>query len=449
MQSAPVLAVSDDSDGPTLETTAGSRRSARARARSQAPGPAEPDPFKVGEVVGGVYKILGTLGSGGYGTVYEADDLRLGRRAAIKMSRQSDAELQAEARALASFHHPGIAAVYGFGEHRGCPYIAMERLQGGTLQNRLDALAGVGRIMPVLEAIGLLLSIANILAVIHQRGLVHRDVKPSNVMLAPDGRVVLMDFGLFLPSAGVEGRPTGTAEYMAPEAIRGEPASAAVDIYGLGVTAYEMLTADVPFTYEQIVGTLEGQLMPDIVPLRDLRSDVPAVLAELVHEMIEPEPLSRPDTVAVGYRFRQIREAVHAKAANPSFRVLVVDDDPAVNKLLSVWVSKNLPGAEVLTASDGDEALDTIRTTPPDVLLLDLNMPRTSGVELCMVLRGMKLARDCMIVSVSAAAQPPDLELLRQLGITRFVPKGSTMLHDVLVHVFAQWENVMRTSAGT
>ncbi len=401
-------------------------------------------PFRVGERVGTSYRVLRPLGSGGFATVYEAEDIALGRKIALKTSSLPDAELRAEAQALAAFHHPSVVGVYGFGEHRGYPFIAMELIHGRTLHEHLDLLERQGRIMPLLECINLTLPLAEVLAIIHAHGLVHRDVKPGNVMLAPGDRVVLMDFGLFLPKTIAQSELSGTPEYMAPETVEGAATCPSIDVYGLGATMYEMLTLQPPFSHPDSAVTMTMQVREEVPSLRNLRPDVPYKLAELVSEMLSKDPTARPDAASVAFRLRSCRDDLVRRARNPAFRVLVVDDDAGVNRLLQVWIAKHLPGATVECTDNAEDALVRIRQQPPDVLLLDLNMPRTSGVELVMVLRGMQLARDCMIVSVSAAAQPPDVELLRSLGITRFVSKGATMLHEVLMHVIAQWENIER-----
>ncbi len=420
-----------------------SRRDAAAAFEPETPA----GPFKPGDVLDGVYRILGEIGTGGYGVVYEAQDEHLGRRVALKVSTQANAELGAEAEATSAFHHPGVTRIYGSGSFQGHSYIVMEVLRGQTLWDYVQSKGRFGKTVPVLEAVELLGTVAQTLAVVHAAGLVHRDVKPGNVMIVPDGRIVLMDFGLFLPRAGVELHPEGTAEYMAPETIRGIPACPSADIYSLGVTAYEMLTGEVPFSRIDVLAMVHRQREPKIEPLRNSRPDVPAVLADLIHEMLDQDPNARPDAGAVVYRMGRVKHGILDRMAN-GFQVMVVDDDPTVNRLLTMWIGARLPEAKVRNFFDADQALASIRQAQPDVLLLDLNMPNVSGVELCMVMRGMNLARDCMIVAVSAAAQTYDQMLLRTLGVSRFVPKGATMLHDVLVHVVKQWELVQKTTTG-
>src|SRR5262245_54512777 len=188
---------------------------------------------EIGQTVGH-YRIDALLGQGGMGRVYSAFDTHLERRVALKVVLEASepdaaARLLREARAVAQLDHPNAVAVYGFGQHDGAPYIAMELVRGRTLRERLDGAE------PWRERLGWLVDIARALAAAHALGIVHRDVKPDNVMVRDDGRVKVLDFGIARrvsanvdPSAPTEhGAPTltahgalvGTPAYMAPEQI--------------------------------------------------------------------------------------------------------------------------------------------------------------------------------------------------------------------------------------
>jgi CheY-like chemotaxis protein len=134
---------------------------------------------------------------------------------------------------------------------------------------------------------------------------------------------------------------------------------------------------------------------------------------------------------AVAFRLRALRDAQSAakvvEAPRAKFTVLVVDDDNALAKLVGMYVTRAVPDAQVAAVGDAERALASVRERPPDVMFMDLHMPRMNGIELCMMLRGMHLADQCTIVAVSAGASHADIDLLRQLGITRFVPKGADM----------------------
>ena len=203
----------------------------------------------------GKYELLDKIGEGGYGIVYKARDPLLEREVAIKVLRADIASapdfierFRREARLAASLRHPNIVGVIEVGEQDGRYYLVMEYLDGEVLSARLKA----GQPLPLSQAVEILRPLAEALDYAHGRGLVHRDVKPSNIILADGGkRPVLTDFGLVksMSESGLTttGVSLGTVEYMAPEQILGQEAGPAADQYALGVVAYQMLTGQVPF----------------------------------------------------------------------------------------------------------------------------------------------------------------------------------------------------------
>jgi predicted Ser/Thr protein kinase len=208
----------------------------------------------------GRYRILTRLGQGGMGSVYLADDTDLDRRVALKVPRLSYADdplverFLREARAVATLHHPNVCEIHDAGEVGGVPYLTMAYIDGRPLSDRVRE----GQPLPQREAAALVRELAEALAYVHRQGVIHRDIKPGNVMLTPEGRPVLVDFGLALrlgrgdPRLTVSGALVGTPAYLAPEQVEGrrETVGPACDLYALGVILYELLTARLPFTGE-------------------------------------------------------------------------------------------------------------------------------------------------------------------------------------------------------
>jgi serine/threonine-protein kinase len=397
--------------------------------------------FAPGERIAGVYDIRALLGEGGMARVFEAEDVTLARRVAIKVSRPAfdRAFLVNEARALASIRHPGLAAIHAFGEHRGTPFVVMERILGTTLDAHLARREREGSRMRVLEAIDVLSPLSEVLGALHGAGLVHRDVKPSNVMLAQGGRVVLMDFGLSVPEAKTKTKdamPVGTPRYMAPETVTGDIEARTaylVDVYALGVVAFELLAGELPFDGDGVMEVLKKHVGTPAPKLASFRDDVPAALSDLVDQMLAKDPVQRPSSMdAVGFRLKQVR-ARFAAPRDESPLVLVVEDDDAMARMLELLVKKSAPGVRVERAANGIDAMRIFAERAPTLMLLDLHMPQMSGIELGMYLRGSEIARTCTVVAVSAGASDADRELLQSLGVTRFIQKGTPKFNDRIV----------------
>src|SRR5437870_3045421 len=199
------------------------------------------------------YRVVRKLGTGGMANVYLAEDQELGRRVAIKMLDERHAQddqfverFRREATNAAGLSHPAIVSIYDRGEAEGTYYIAMEYLEGSTLK---DIVTRRGP-LPVGEAIGFTRDILDALKVAHRKGIVHRDIKPHNVMCDADGRVKVTDFGIARAGASQMtevGSIIGTAQYLSPEQARGGLVDARSDLYSVGIVLYEMLTGTVPF----------------------------------------------------------------------------------------------------------------------------------------------------------------------------------------------------------
>jgi serine/threonine protein kinase len=263
-------------------------------------------PDEMGRMDG--YRILRVLGTGGMGVVFEAEDVALGRRVALKVMRSELAMNPAarkrflrEARAMAAAthitNHDHVVTIHAVGEADGIPYISMPLLRGETLDDRLKREPR----LPVPEVVRIGREIALGLAAAHEQGLVHRDIKPSNVWLeAKTDRVKIMDFGLARVPADTdqnltqEGAIVGTPTFMAPEQARGEAIDSRCDLFSLGSVLYRAATGELPFKGKDSVSTLLAVASERPRPPQALNPDVPQVLSNLIMWLLTRDPVGRP-----------------------------------------------------------------------------------------------------------------------------------------------------------
>jgi hypothetical protein len=252
-------------------------------------------------VLGGRYRLEERVAAGGMGTVFAATDDRLDRRVAVKVLRDELAHdarfverFRREARAAAALSHPNVAAVFDFGDDSGTPYIVMELVPGRDLA-RLVREDGP---LPPERARALGAQLCAALAHAHAAGLVHRDVKPANVIVDDTDRAKVTDFGIARAAGDSSltqtGSVLGSAHYMAPEQASGAPATPAADVYSAGVVLYEMLTGSVPFTGESPVAVAMRHVSDDVPAPSALNPRVPPDLDELVERATARDPLARP-----------------------------------------------------------------------------------------------------------------------------------------------------------
>ncbi len=271
------------------------------------------------------YRVTGKLGAGGMGTVYRAQDTRLGRTVAIKVVNAAFTQrFEREARAIAALNHPHICTLYDVGEHGGAPFLVMEFVEGKPLQGPL----------PVDEALGYAIQIAHALAAAHKAGIVHRDLKPDNILLTAEGSVKILDFGLAklhqtapealkLTTMTEQGAIAGTGPYMSPEQAQGEAVDARSDIFSFGAVLYELLSGRRAFARETFQATLVAVVAMEPEPLREAPPTVARIVAKMLAKDREKryqsagELLRELEAAAREKPWWQTRRAVIGMAATP------------------------------------------------------------------------------------------------------------------------------------
>jgi beta-lactam-binding protein with PASTA domain/tRNA A-37 threonylcarbamoyl transferase component Bud32 len=255
----------------------------------------------VGRVLGGRYALVELIGQGGMATIYRARDTKLGRDVALKILRGeygSDASFlarfQREAQAAAQLNHPNLVAVFDYGQDPVGPYIVMELVTGGDLAGALRERGP----LPATVAASIGQQVADAIDAAHARGIVHRDIKPSNVLLSTGGRVKVADFGIAQAFTDAQltmtGVTMGSVHYFSPEQARGEPVTAASDVYSTGLVLYEMLTGHRAFSGGTAAEVAMARLGGRIPSPMEARLDVPAALDAIVRWSLQPDPRARP-----------------------------------------------------------------------------------------------------------------------------------------------------------
>ncbi len=264
----------------------------------------------------GRFRVLGELGRGAMGVVYRAEDPALGRTVAIKTitltgTEEERAHFEArflqEARAAGGIGHPAIITIYDVGREGDVAFMAMELLDGRELRELIRG----GSLAPS-EAVEIAARVAEALAAAHERGVVHRDVKPGNIMVLSDGRVKIMDFGIArLRDPDVKtatGMLLGSPRYMSPEQVSGEPFDHRADIFSLGVVLYEMLTGVTPFSGEDITALMYQVVNGAVVPPSHVNRTLPTVLDYILARALKKQPAERYGSAAEFAK--DLREAI-------------------------------------------------------------------------------------------------------------------------------------------
>lgn len=380
----------------------------------------------LGDVVGGVYRILGELGRGGMGVVLLGFDLQLERKVAIKLVSSAGLGPEVrerfiqEARAMALVNHPNVLHIHAFGEHAGMPYFVMEFVEGQTVDDWLFENGGVPDIDAALRILN---DICEGVSAIHAAGAVHRDLKPSNVLLDNQLRARVADLGLAAPyrDGGVVKEIAGTPAYMAPEvAFDGEqPASPLSDVYALGCMAYEFLTGTLPFDSETALGLMVQHATAKPPPPSSRRPGLPSAFDDVLLKALEKKPEDR--TASADLLRRSLKEA-RASSVEP-VRILVAEDDPDFRDLLALKLGMEFPDADILCVDNGRALVEAFAEKGASAVMIDLQMPVLDGVAVTALLRARPDAENVPIIVMTASGGPQEWRLLASLGADRFLVK--------------------------
>ncbi len=251
-------------------------------------------------LIGGRYEVYKHIGQGGMADVFLAVDTILNRQVAVKIMRGdlstdtvSIIRFEREAQAATALSHPNIVEIYDMGDYKGHQYIVMEYVPGKTLK---QVIQDRGALQPK-EAVDIMKQLTSAVGEAHHKGIIHRDIKPQNVILKDDGTVKILDFGIALAKGNVQitqaNNVMGSVHYLAPELARGEAASAQSDIYALGICFYEMLTGDVPFKAETAVQVALMQMRNDIPDVRTINPAIPQSIENIITRATAKDPLMR------------------------------------------------------------------------------------------------------------------------------------------------------------
>jgi serine/threonine-protein kinase len=391
---------------------------------------------EIGEELAG-YKIEAVAGRGGMGVVFRAEHLHLGRIVALKVltadlagNRSFRARFVREAQTAARLDHPNIVPVFDAGEADGLLFIAMKYIDGVDLGHVLDA----EERLTSQRTVDLLADIADALDVSHGAGLVHRDVKPGNV-LVDNVRSYLTDFGLTKRIASrtaltAAGRTVGTAAYLAPEQIRGQDVDARTDCYAFGCVLYECLTGDVPFTRDTDMAVLWAHLEQDPDPPSSRTPELPRALDQVFAQALAKRKEDR--FTSCGELMKAVVEATDAVRPESSSRnkipvttVLVASGDRAARSLIEATLAEGR--VAVAGAGDAERAIDQAQANPPGLAFVDAELPG-GAIALCQRLRATEESAATRIVMLVGRGAAFDRQAAAAAGVDDFLAKPFSSL---------------------
>lgn len=389
----------------------------------------------------GHYRLLEPLGSGGMGVVYRAEHRHLRRPVALKVMTERHAgnarissRFFLEARAVARLQHPNIVGCLDAGREEplrpGGPvreYYVMDLVPGADLQATVAASGP----LPVHRAAALFRQVAEALAEAHRHGLVHRDIKPPNILVTPDWKAKVLDFGLARHSAQELTEPgvlIGSVGYMAPEQVENPSrVDGRADVFGMGASLFLALTGHDPFpTTGDLMAMVARRLHGAVPRVRQYRPELPAELDELVAKLMEPDPDRRfPSAAAAAAAllpFVNFRPPAprHSAPGEPRPRVLVVDDDPDVRAYVFSLLGE---GYECAEAGDGREGLGRVEGERFDLVIVDQEMPRLDGSKFIARMRQVAAPPVPMILYMSGRVPTESLGGLLLDGADDFIRK--------------------------
>lgn len=406
--------------------------------------------FPLQSTVAGTYRVEAVLGRGGMGTVYLVYDKWLDRHDALKViappwleDPEAAANFNQEARALAKLKSPHVVKVHIFGQYEDSYYFVMEYVRGRSLRAILAEHEASNATLPLRRTITILSQIAEGLETVHAAGLIHRDVKPSNIIIQDDtGLPVLVDFGLAVPGELINSNKlAGTPQYMAPEQIMPSgKITPRTDIYSLGCVAFELLTGQRPFRVPSNPD-LARQVIQKPAPLvSSIRPEL-AVFDDVIARALAKTPEERFASVSafrsalvdadarLGKPIRPARDA-HKPSEPPPMRndgklhVLVIDDDPVFRKIASSAVQFVFQlNVVVATAASGLEAIERAERDLPDIVLLDYDMPGLNGAETLSHLRAMPGGDRIRVLVMSGWVSDLERSRFSALGVKDFLVK--------------------------